>query len=134
MDKIAISRLATMPQQAKSAKHDARVKAPGQSDAGAVAQVTSINRAVPASAAQNVGAQNLEFLQRVREMQKLADEAFVNEDLRLSITFDESVGRFIYRGLDRETGEVKREFPPEELLDTIVALRKIAGIAVDRKL
>jgi uncharacterized FlaG/YvyC family protein len=67
-------------------------------------------------------------------MQKLADDAFVNEDLRLSIGFNESVGRFIYRGLDRETGEVKREFPPEELQDTIVALRKIAGIAVDRKL
>lgn len=103
-------------------------------DTGGPPEAAAAGKTAKPTAAQKQDSQEQGFLQRLGEMQKLADDAFVNEDLRLSISFDKAVGRFIYRGLDRETGEVKREFPPEELLNTIVTLRKIAGIAVDRKL
>ena len=64
----------------------------------------------------------------------MADDAFENENVRLSISFDKAVGRFIYRGIDRETGEVVSEYPPEEILDRIAAMREYAGVIVDRKL
>jgi flagellar protein FlaG len=134
MDKLAISRLATLPQQAKPLKQDPGAKVRGDEDTGEKPAAITAGQAAKPAIAQKQDSQDQGFLQRLGVMQKLADEAFVNQDLRLSISFDEAVGRFIYRGLDRETGEVKREFPPEELLNTIVALRKIAGIAVDRKL
>ena len=134
MDKLVISRLATLPQQVKELKHDPRVRLQGHGGMDEHHEGMPASRAGRPSAAQYQQTPVQGFLRCIQDMQKLADDAFVNEDLRLSIGFNESVGRFIYRGLDRETGEVKREFPPEELLDTIVALRKIAGIAVDRKL
>jgi flagellar protein FlaG len=52
----------------------------------------------------------------------------------LSISFEKSIGRFVYRGVDRETGEVVREYPQEEVIERIAHLREIAGIAIDRSL
>ena len=71
---------------------------------------------------------------KLNELQQLTEQAFVADDLRLSISFEKSIGRFVYRGVDRETGEVVREYPPEEVIERIAHLREIAGIAVDRKM
>ena len=68
------------------------------------------------------------------ELQQLTEQAFAADDLRLSISFEKSIGRFVYRGVDRQTGEVVREYPPEEVIERIAHLREIAGIAVDRKM
>lgn len=71
---------------------------------------------------------------KIKDLQRLADEAFEKENLRLSISFDKEAGRFVYRGVDRETGEVVRQYPPEEIIDQIAAIREFAGVIVDRKL
>ncbi len=71
---------------------------------------------------------------KLNELQQLTEQAFAADDLRLSISFEKSIGRFVYRGVDRETGEVVREYPPEEVIERIAHLREIAGIAVDRKM
>ena len=71
---------------------------------------------------------------KLNELQQLTEQAFASDDLRLSISFEKSIGRFVYRGVDRETGEVVREYPPEEVIERIAHLREIAGIAVDRKM
>jgi uncharacterized FlaG/YvyC family protein len=68
------------------------------------------------------------------ELRKLTEQAFATDDLRLSISFEKSIGRFVYRGVDRETGEVVREYPQEEVIKQIAHLREIAGITIDRRL
>ena len=71
---------------------------------------------------------------KLNELQQLTEQAFAADDLRLSISFEKSIGRFVYRGVDRETGEVVREYPPEEVIERIAHLREIAGITIDRRL
>ena len=90
-----------------------------------------------ASAVSNApGMQKLEdiFSPKLIELQQLTEQAFVADNLRLSISFEKSIGRFVYRGVDRETGEVVREFPQAEVIRRIAHLREIAGIAIDRRL
>ncbi|MBL6954462.1 MAG: flagellar protein FlaG [Alphaproteobacteria bacterium] len=93
--------------------------------------------AKPASAESNTsGKQRLEGVpsSKLNELQQLTEQAFVADDLRLSISFEKSIGRFVYRGVDRETGEIVREYPQEEVVKRIAHLREIAGIAIDRSL
>lgn len=71
---------------------------------------------------------------KVAELQRLADEAFSEDNVRLSISFEKSIGRFIYRGIDPETGEVVREYPPEEVIERMAAIREVVGVAYDAKL
>lgn len=71
---------------------------------------------------------------KVTELQQLADQAFSEDNVRLSISFEKSIGRFIYRGIDSETGEVVREYPPEEVIERIAAIREVVGVAFDAKL
>ena len=82
------------------------------------------------------GKQKLEGVvsSKLNELQQLTEQAFVADDLRLSISFEKSIGRFVYRGVDRETGEVVREYPQEEVIKRIAHMREIAGIAIDRRL
>ena len=70
---------------------------------------------------------------KLNELQQLTEQAFASDDLRLSISFEKSIGRFVYRGVDRETGEVVREYPSEEVIKRIAKFREIAGIAIDRR-
>ena len=70
---------------------------------------------------------------KLNELQQLTEQAFAADDLRLSISFEKSIGRFVYRGVDRETGEVVREYPSEEVIERIAHLREIAGIAIDQR-
>lgn len=71
---------------------------------------------------------------KVTELQRLAEQAFSDDNVRLSISFEKSIGRFIYRGVDPETGEVVREYPPEEVIERIAAIREVVGVAYDAKL
>ena len=71
---------------------------------------------------------------KVSELQQVADQAFAEDNVRLSISFEKSIGRFIYRGIDPETGEVVREYPPEEVIERIAAIREVVGVAYDAKL
>jgi len=71
---------------------------------------------------------------KLSELQQRAEQAFVADDLRLSISFEKSIGRFVYRGVDRQTGEIVREYPQEEVVKRIAHLREIAGITIDRRL
>ncbi len=93
------------------------VKRPSRSVEGAVAEEKSND--------QRVG--------KLEQLQLAADEAFEKSDVRLSITYNEESGRFIYRGLDPKTGEVVREFPAEEVLERIARIRQMTGVALDRE-
>lgn len=53
------------------------------------------------------------------------------ENLKLRIEHDEASGRFVIQSVDKDTGEVVQQFPPEEILAMIAYFREIEGLAVD---
>ena len=50
---------------------------------------------------------------------------------KLSFSVDESTGRNVIRVLDRETGTVIRQIPPEEILKLIGRLKDVMGMLLD---
>lgn len=65
------------------------------------------------------------------ELSKVSDRvnelfsSFTNRQLNFEV--DESTGRTIIQIIDRATGDIVRQIPPQEFLDTVAALNKIAG-------
>ncbi|MFC4349657.1 flagellar protein FlaG [Kordiimonas lipolytica] len=52
---------------------------------------------------------------------------------RLRIDKDDETGRFVYKNIDTETGDVIKQFPPESILEFLSYYRHVAGLAVDDK-
>ncbi|WP_374764542.1 flagellar protein FlaG [Yunchengibacter salinarum] len=52
---------------------------------------------------------------------------------KLRIEKDEESGRFIYQNVNTETGEVVRQFPPEDILEFLSFFRNPEGVAFDDK-
>jgi uncharacterized FlaG/YvyC family protein len=52
---------------------------------------------------------------------------------KLQIEHDKKTGTFIYRSIDRETGEIVRQWPPEELVKLREYLKEMEGLLVDRQ-
>jgi len=50
---------------------------------------------------------------------------------RFSIDRDRDSGRFVYRLVDSETGEVVKQFPGDYVLRRVAYYRELEGIAVD---
>lgn len=53
---------------------------------------------------------------------------------RLQIEEDKESGLFVYQTIDKKSGEVVRQFPPEEILKLITRIRKAEGIIVDENI
>lgn len=51
--------------------------------------------------------------------------------LKLQIEHDENAGRFVYKVVDRQSGEVEDQFPAEEMLKILAYYRQLEGIVVD---
>lgn len=61
---------------------------------------------------------------------------YVPKDLpntRLQIERDEGSGLFIYRAIDKDTGEVVRQYPTDEILRFISYFRESEGLVVDNR-
>ena len=56
----------------------------------------------------------------------------MGQNERLSISRDESTGTFVYRSIDKATGDVLRQWPAESMLQFKAYLRQ-EGLAVDHK-
>lgn len=56
---------------------------------------------------------------------------YMNERLEFSI--HEATNRVMVRVLDRETDEVLREIPPEQILDLVAKLQELVGLLVDKR-
>ena len=75
--------------------------------------------------------QESKFEINLENLREAADQALDLQQTRLSIEFNEEANRFIYRAIDKETGEVVTEFPPEEVIRQIAKFREIAGLVLD---
>ncbi|MCC3860801.1 flagellar protein FlaG [Pseudemcibacter aquimaris] len=65
-------------------------------------------------------------------------EAILNKALslksintKLSIDVDDGSGLFVYKGIDKKSGEVVSQFPAEEILALISYYREAEGLVVD---
>lgn len=52
-------------------------------------------------------------------------------NLRLRIEADAATGIYVYKGVDRQTGEVKKQWPPEKILHLRAFFRALDGLLVD---
>ncbi len=52
-------------------------------------------------------------------------------ETELRIDKDDETGRFVYKSVDKESGEVIKQFPPETILELISQYRSLEGLVVD---
>lgn len=65
--------------------------------------------------------------------QKLNEQLrLVGEDLHFEV--HEKTGRIVVQVVDEKTQEVRRELPPEQLLDVMASLAEASGLRLDRTL
>lgn len=61
-------------------------------------------------------------------------EIQLDDNIVLRISFDDDSGRFIYSGVDKATGEVVRQFPPEGVLKLLAQRHEdAAGLILDKE-
>lgn len=63
-----------------------------------------------------------------------AQQAFEEDQLKVSIRYNEDIDRFVFEGLDPESGEVVKQYPDEEFVARIQSFREVTGLAVDERL
>src|SRR5262245_3690964 len=98
--------------------------------------VQSRHQASPSSPAAPNPATQLTRDQRV-EVLESAVEKLIRRSLpsnsKLQIEQDKETGTFIYRSVDPETGEVLRQWPPEQLLELRQYLTEVEGMLFDKE-
>ncbi|NQV20902.1 MAG: flagellar protein FlaG [Rhodospirillales bacterium] len=61
-----------------------------------------------------------------------AREVVLEDNVVLRISYDNGSGRFIYSGVDKATGDVVRQYPPEGVLKLLAQRREeAAGLLID---
>lgn len=112
---------APVPSAATSTDTRAAIEPTAQASRSADAttgQGTDANEAVPATAAE---------LQEALDQFKTAISVVANE---LTFSIDEDSGRTLVKIIDRETDEVIKQIPSEEMLQIAKALDKLQGLLV----
>jgi len=62
-------------------------------------------------------------------LEQVMEDGSIDRSIRVSR--DEESGRFVYKSVDTLSGEVIRQFPPEEILRLVRAVREAAGLVFD---
>jgi uncharacterized FlaG/YvyC family protein len=87
--------------------------------------------AKPETARPVAPAGNSEALKQLEEEINGAMDRLLASNLRLRIEADTAAGAYVYKGIDRDTGEVKKQWPPEKILSLRAFLRALDGVLVD---
>jgi len=72
-----------------------------------------------------------DFNELVEQLEKLADNLHLIDNTRLLISYREDVSKFVYQSIDRDSGEIIKEFPSEEILDMLARFHELTGLAID---
>ncbi|MGG4049605.1 flagellar protein FlaG [Paenibacillus favisporus] len=62
-----------------------------------------------------------------------AMKALAGPETTLDISIHKATNSIMVKVLDKDTGEVIREVPPEKTLDIVAKMMEIAGIIIDKK-
>lgn len=54
-----------------------------------------------------------------------------DKNTHLSIQLDDATGRYVFRSIDPQTGDVLMQYPTKEMLAQIARVREITGLTVD---
>ena len=71
--------------------------------------------------------------EELSEAIQLLNESLARAPTKASISHDDELNRFVVRIADKESGEVVREIPSEDLLNFARYLDKLRGILFDKK-
>ena len=93
-------------------------------------QTSPASPALPNPATQLTRAQRVEVLEAAVE--KLIRRSLPTNS-KLQIEQDKETGTFIYRSVDPETGEVLRQWPPEQLVKLREHLTEVEGLLFDKE-
>lgn len=58
---------------------------------------------------------------------------FLSTNTRLQIDRDHDTGRFVYKAIDSQTGELKTQFPAEEVLRMLAFFKELDGLLYDEQ-
>ncbi|MCG8507278.1 MAG: flagellar protein FlaG, partial [Sphingomonadales bacterium] len=50
---------------------------------------------------------------------------------RLRINRHDAAGRFVYESIDKNSGEVVKQFPPEKILEVLAFYNEAQGLVID---
>lgn len=101
--------------------------------------VTAADPARPAQrqparpSAQEPGASQ-KAVEAVEKALRALEPPLMGQNERLSISRDAETGTFIYRSIDRRTGEVVRQWPVESMLQFKAHLRQAEGVLIDSRI
>src|SRR5690625_1938390 len=70
---------------------------------------------------------------RIQEAIQTLNESTLLGGRRLQFDIHEDTGRTMVRVVDRETDEVIREIPPEDVLDVVARINEMLGLLVDER-
>lgn len=73
-------------------------------------------------------------LDRVGEIMEAKLSELLGLNIRLSIEQDEEAGVFVYKAVNRATGEVIRQYPTEEMLKLMSYYRETEGLSVNSRI
>jgi len=93
-------------------------------------QTSPASPSLPNPVTQLTRAQRVEVLEGAVE--KLIKRSLPSNS-KLQIEMDRNTGTFIYRSVDPETGEVIKQWPPEQLLKLRDSLTDLEGVLFDQK-
>ena len=74
-----------------------------------------------------------EMAERLREAAERANEYFVRTDTRLEFEVSQRTGHTIIRVIDRESGDIIREIPPEDLVSFAEKAIELRGLLFNAK-
>ena len=71
------------------------------------------------------------FEQAGEALKSFVPDPSVLPNTKLRIDKDDSTGLFVYQSVDNESGEVVKQFPPEDLLEFLAFYEELRGKIVD---
>lgn len=86
---------------------------------------------------QNQTQENIQFIPKEEELQQALDkvkEGFEKANIRFEYSIDEVTKREVVKVIDKDTKEVIRQFPPEEILNMLQKMYEMLGILIDKKI
>ncbi|SFS85264.1 flagellar protein FlaG [Paenibacillus sp. 453mf] len=83
------------------------------------------------SVGQSTQSKNLE--QQLRQLESVSKELSAR-GTTLDISVHDKTHQIMVKVLDKETGELIREVPPEKIVNLVASMMEMAGIIVDKKL
>jgi len=96
-----------------------------------VAATVAANTGLAEDNTENVDEDGDPLSQAAAAIEEILPNGQFPENTTLRIEQDEDTGRFIYKSIDNDTGEVVRQFPPEDILEVLALFRDPEGVILD---